>query len=1269
MQQQQEQQQQQRHEMQPNPPDPNDADDESELSASESSKKPALDAGKIKYYMRAVVAKQLLGADLSDSPFTGDDAFCASRCRLSASNHRPISGAFPRAASDALVDVMLAIKCAKEAGAVLPNPAAHAAAAALSPPAAIHDSHQIQLLLRMRAVSDHIVRNGPAFDALFPGQLVSEWQPEEIKYQFPISLVWMHDESALEARNSDQQLAIWQKRMPLIPMFTVGVSGDGDCLLHSVILSDSNVTADLGAKKLRALAPGDRHTVLNAARDPVFGLVDDGARHDVSSALAMYRATSVHTFTLLEMTRSQIFCSCLCSLCDSLCLFYSLPLNKYDPPMPASLMAQLRQGSAPIDSSEMVPIFSLLHDTPVRMARFDRPHESWLSDRCAPRGIVLLECSRDDGTPLPLLKYPSAVADALVAVDAAAAANSITPHAAVSPAAGEARERTPIFLLEYMAGTHALTPLAPLAGRGKKSKGAAAAGAGSPSLGHVQPLIPAPQWLLRGPQHPCFTMDPTLWVPFAATSASDIKCFLTPYHRGLFHSLDKLMAMVADFGPRAEHRPLFRTASEDSLDGAFHDVVHIGSVVAFLNEKQEEEQGVVVSTLVRMSASYSRSTLDGLIKAGLPEAHVLRQLFAEPTPIPYVIVLKLKRPASWDATLPVRMAGGVECWQELQVANGADSALPGMVRTSQISHVFPTSCLGEFGLSPQSSNLIHRITLDTVMKLPDPAAHSRLRAAVNNIKATRMVQHLLLQLEPAAAGQYSAPDFIAAAHQQASLEFPIDVLLSGRSRISCALELTAPGLIQQRQIQQSEFPTTAAAVASGGTKQPGNEIDLRSAQSSPAKSRKTLDRQAANKANAAFSNVAMDDDLPAASRKPRTARKGGAVKRKASSSPPLSSDRDEEAAQTAVANEPKIKRLFQDLADISTSERISPFSAYIMNQVQTEYARRQFPTGDKLAKSALAWTEEIWQQLRPNNKNESIDPDLFVFLRYHAELDSMTEDICAALAQRHWRQSAYVKAALKAQRFKQTGGDITPWFDDDGQRADVGAVNVVEKLQIWTQQQKAAEHGSGATAGPRRKSSRKARDSGGSGSSSVSVITPAAAAAIAAAAAAAAAGENSTVGSKRRSAGIATPRSASESRSGKKGGSASAAAAAAAPADAANVAQNDNFDDDPATQELLRQIAKAQAARNRKIATTQRRAQLQEQLDALKRETSPEASSTSKPDAAALQELDQLSAENEQQQRKQLDQKPKNTRSTRKRSITDAFAAEEPQQQQQPQQH
>jgi hypothetical protein len=61
----------------------------------------------------------------------------------------------------------------------------------------------------MREVSDHVVRAGAEFDPRYPGALVTEWQPQERRFQFPISIVWMYDEMVADVRNDHQGLTTW----------------------------------------------------------------------------------------------------------------------------------------------------------------------------------------------------------------------------------------------------------------------------------------------------------------------------------------------------------------------------------------------------------------------------------------------------------------------------------------------------------------------------------------------------------------------------------------------------------------------------------------------------------------------------------------------------------------------------------------------------------------------------------------------------------------------------------------------------------------------------------------------------------------------------------------------------------------------------------------------------------------------------------------------------------------------------------------------------
>jgi len=134
-------------------------------------------------------------------------------------------------------------------------PAAAAAQPASSQAELISIAAIGELLEHMWAMSDHVIREGEAFEPQLPGSLVSEFQPEKSKYKFPLSLLWLYDEQQHKKRNSNQSIAIWQKEMPLLPFWTLGVPGDGDCLFHSSFLSDFAFTPNVNdAAAIRALA-------------------------------------------------------------------------------------------------------------------------------------------------------------------------------------------------------------------------------------------------------------------------------------------------------------------------------------------------------------------------------------------------------------------------------------------------------------------------------------------------------------------------------------------------------------------------------------------------------------------------------------------------------------------------------------------------------------------------------------------------------------------------------------------------------------------------------------------------------------------------------------------------------------------------------------------------------------------------------------------------------------------------------------------------------
>jgi len=149
------------------------------------------------------------------------------------------------------------------------------------------ESQLQELLLHVRAISDHTIREGtPAWDSMFPGSLVSEWQPQESKYLFPGALVWAWPEEEASRRSQDTKLSAWQKHMPLLPMFTCTVAGDGNCVLHSTLLQvSSEQSGHSGVEQAR-------DAVLQASRVPWSGrLINDEKQRDaVHKAMLQYRS-------------------------------------------------------------------------------------------------------------------------------------------------------------------------------------------------------------------------------------------------------------------------------------------------------------------------------------------------------------------------------------------------------------------------------------------------------------------------------------------------------------------------------------------------------------------------------------------------------------------------------------------------------------------------------------------------------------------------------------------------------------------------------------------------------------------------------------------------------------------------------------------------------------------------------------------------------------------------------------------------------------------
>jgi hypothetical protein len=243
-----------------------------------------------------------------------------------AAKAQPVEGtATPAAAALPAASSARAASCEVVSSSTLPPPAVATA-----------DMHSnfVGLLQWIRDVSDHVIRPGRpgSFNEYFPGSLVTSWRPEGYKYKHPFSYVWAYDKQEHDKRSADQQLPSWQKTVPLLPMLTFGVPGDGDCLCHAALLADPRVLKFINPAeedddqelKDTDRAAGVHAAILQAPRDPEFGIVLPGGREAVVNALQTYRALSVNTCThdplaaQFDQLLTYVCCNCMFQLahCD-----------------------------------------------------------------------------------------------------------------------------------------------------------------------------------------------------------------------------------------------------------------------------------------------------------------------------------------------------------------------------------------------------------------------------------------------------------------------------------------------------------------------------------------------------------------------------------------------------------------------------------------------------------------------------------------------------------------------------------------------------------------------------------------------------------------------------------------------------------------------------------------------------------------------------------------------------------------------------------------
>lgn len=181
--------------------------------------------------------------------------------------------------------------------------AAVAAKPSGSSSASLDPARAAELLRYYRELSDHVVREGTAgWDhAGFGGVLMTEWQPESLRFVRPFSLVWLHDDRACAARNDDQELPSHLKTLPLLPHWTFGLEGDGDCMMRALVLGDvAGVTQQ--APQYKPIWDA----MLALPRDPLWGKVQPQGKAEEDTALASYRQAYVTLHIAANRSRVEI---------------------------------------------------------------------------------------------------------------------------------------------------------------------------------------------------------------------------------------------------------------------------------------------------------------------------------------------------------------------------------------------------------------------------------------------------------------------------------------------------------------------------------------------------------------------------------------------------------------------------------------------------------------------------------------------------------------------------------------------------------------------------------------------------------------------------------------------------------------------------------------------------------------------------------------------------------------------------------------------------
>jgi hypothetical protein len=1012
-----------------------------------------------------------------------------------------------------------------------------AAAAASAEP----DSARVSRLLHFyREISDNVVREGTAGweHAGYAGVLATEFQLGWGASR-PLSLVFLFDAQAQTARNDDQALASHHKQLPVLPYWTWGSLNDGDEAIRALILGDVAGPQ----QKVEQYKP-IWDISLSLQRDPLWGTVMDSDAAKEASALELYRKSSVHTphtLPLAELDLNQR------NSPVPLCVFFSSSFAEYSmfpmDPMSLSVKAELTKprGRPPLD--HLTTHAHMFHRQHVRLATFDLRHPVWKWDRSYPRGILVAESERS----------PSAIPYHLP--------QSTTPR---------------MVLLQHCQWDDTVQLR-----QGGKAAAAAAAAAqskeGGPGVMSVDVLIPAPNRLLDGPCHPLYTMEPTVWIPFAAVP--DVQHFITPYHRGFFNT-PYTYSSVGPVALSATREPLYHPNSKRA-SGPFHGTVRYGSVVSATVaetrtdsagkpvQSEQQIQGVVLLTFVRMSSGGSGEFMKTMARCTLPEgaklpANVDSAFTAMPKrgPVPCLFIWSLKPPqgqqqkekkqkrdaAYWhelklkslarytpmyqeayttcvlrrlaaDASASAAAAAAT-CWQ--QVATEEDAHHWRVIRAAEVTKVWKENELGALGTltSERLQPILHRGCLEgPLLQLANPAQPTRLRNYLKQPQIQHAVEKFVCTTVQLPA-EFAGRDFLRSIREAAVGGFPVHTLLDARAAINCAQPLPLPGTFSNPAFAHDSQSPPASSLSPSPPPIGGSASSRPAAR---ARASRTPASRAATTDNMSDEEVDEEEEAPTPTHsKKKDTKKGKAKKKPASKKKKNAAETDRETSSPSpppgITNQMAAqgKALFMKLADVTQPESLAPLAAATWLQWTKDEEHDASQTGGKKLMTRLdEWKEEVWAQLL------DYDPALYHFMCFQANL-SLDVDVAVDTLTHTGNNGKTWRADFRVGRKKTdflwvfTGGK-QPALED-------GSILAMHTSNVWY-----PVSGSGKSGGSGSKSGASAGKSGGGGapaagsakgdSKKKAASSRDAAAALAATASAAAAkpGSQTQVGKKRGS--------------------------------------------------------------------------------------------------------------------------------------------------------